>query len=502
MTRSCPRLQPCPCRSASFQPGPVGNADSTVRPKVERMALSEPLLRRLLLDAVLPSTLASLLLVGALTTQVAGMQAERADARAALRVEQLAGALAASPALGTPQAILDEARRDGLLRHVALRYPSGTEWSSGNAHSEQEAGNYRRELPGAAGNQPWLFAQADLGPVRRAQALTWLLGSLSAGGVLLLAWLARWSVRRHVLRPLGEMRRALDEGRLLPLGITASTREFAELEHALEHCLTEGWPRTWRTARQDVMRQRHAAARGKSRFIALVNHHLRQPLQALQLFAANFNPGPDPDQQALLAHMRASVSSMTRLLEALLEISRLDAGIVVVRPTEFSAAELFLHDRPWLMDEAARRGVTLAWHGSHHRLHGDAELAAGLLLQLASNAITNAPMGRVLIAARRRGQSIRIEVRDNGPGIPQDRQEHIFEEFVQLPANENPRRDGYGLGLTIGDRLARLLGTHIGLRSAPGRGSTFWFDLPEAPIAERNAPQGRHRPWAMWRRAG
>ncbi|WNL47081.1 HAMP domain-containing sensor histidine kinase [Dyella sp. BiH032] len=466
------------------------------------MAQSEPLLRRLLLDAVLPSTLAALLLVTALTVQVAGMQAERTDARAALRIEQLAGALAASPSQGAIQGFLDESRRDGLLRYVALRYPSGPEWSSGNAHSEQDTGNYRRELPGIVGNHPWVIAQADLGPVRRAQSVTWLLGVLCASGVLLLGWLARWSLRRHVLRPLGDMRRALDQGRLLPLGLTASTREFAELERALEHCLAEGWPRTWRTARQDVMRQRHAAARGKSRFIALVNHHLRQPLQALQLFAANFNPGPDPDQQALLAHMRASVSSMTRLLEALLEISRLDAGVVAVRPTEFSAAELFLHDRPWLMDEASRRGVTLAWHGSHHRLHGDAELAAGLLLQLASNAIANAPMGRVLIAARRRGHAIRIEVRDNGPGIPEDRQEHIFEEFVQLPASENPRRDGYGLGLTIGDRLARLLGTHIGLRSAPGRGSTFWFDLPEPPIAERHAPQGRHRPWTTWRRAG
>jgi signal transduction histidine kinase len=463
---------------------------------------SESLLSRLLLDAVLPSTAASLLLVGVLTAQVANMQGERADARAALRVEQIAGALAAAPMRGGPQAILEEARRDGLLRLVAVRYPSGPEWSSGAARADQALGNYRRELPGAVGNQPWLVAQADLAPVRRAQAVTWLLGLLCAVGVLSLAWLARWSLRRHVLQPLDEMRRALDEGRLLPLGVTASTREFAELERALEHCLAEGWPRIWRTVRPDAMRQRHAATRGKSRFIALVNHHLRQPLQALQLFAANFDPGPDADQQALLVHMRASVASMTRLLEGLLEISRLDAGVVAVRPTEFSAEELFLHDRPWLAEEAARLHVTLAWHGNHHRLHGDAELAAGLLLQLAANAIASAPMGRVLIAARRRGQSIRIEVRDNGPGIPPDSQEHIFQEFVQLPADEHPRRGGYGLGLTIGERLARLLGTHIGLRSAPGRGSTFWFDLPEAPIAERHAPQGRHRPWAAWRRAG
>ena len=463
---------------------------------------SESLLRRLLLDAVLPATLAALVLVTVLTVQVAGMQGERADARAALRVEQLAGALAADQALAAPQGFLDEARRDGLLRQAGLSYPDGPAWNSGSALPDQDAGNYRRELAGTAGNRPWLTAQADLGPLRRAQVVTWLLGALCACGILLLGWLARWSLRRHVLRPLAELRRALEEDRLPPLAVTASTREFAELERALEHCLADGWPRAWHSARQDVMRQRHAAARGKSRFIALVNHHLRQPLQALQLFAANFDPGPDQDQQALLAHMRASVSSMTRLLEGLLEISRLDAGVVVVRPAEFSAAELFLHDRTWLAEEAARRGVTLIWRGSHHRLHGDAELAAGLLLQLASNAIANAPMGRVLIAARRHDHAVRIEVRDNGPGIAQDHQQQIFEEFVQLPDAENPRRDGYGLGLTIGDRLARLLGTHIGLRSAPGQGSTFWFDLPEAPLAERRAPRGRHGPWSAWRRAG
>src|SRR6202012_696558 len=107
--------------------------------------------------------------------------------------------------------------------------------------------------------------------------------------------------------------------------------------------------------------------------------------------------------------------------------------------------------------------------------------------QLASNAIANAPEGRVLIAARRRGQAIRIEVRDNGPGIAVIHQQRIFEEFVQLQASESDRRGGYGLGLAIPERLARLLGTRIGLRSEPGRGSTFWFDLPRMPVMERHS---------------
>ena len=168
----------------------------------------------------------------------------------------------------------------------------------------------------------------------------------------------------------------------------------------------------------------------------------------------------------------------------------------------FSAAELFMRDRNALAQSAAQQRVTLAWRGSQHSLHGDADVAASLLFQLASNAIAHAPEGgRVLIAARRRGQAVRIEVRDNGPGIAVIHQQRIFEEFVQLQAGESERRGGYGLGLAIAERLARLLGTRIGLRSEPGRGSTFWFELPRMPVMERHPPQ-RTPASPAWREAG
>ncbi|WP_266168487.1 sensor histidine kinase [Dyella subtropica] len=429
------------------------------------------LLRHLSLDAVLPVTLAALALVLALTIQVANNQSERLDAQVALRVEQLAGALATG-GVDAPQPLLDSALRDGGLRHVELQRPDGRHWSSGVAAPGQRAGNYRRDLPSIDGGRLSLIAQADLRPLHRAQIVTWLLGSLCAVGIVLLAWMAPWMLRREAAQPLQDA-----------------------LDHSTPAMAAGGYDTF------DTMRQSHVATRAKARFIALVNHHFRQPLQALQLFTANLHPGTDPDQQASLAQMRNSIAEMTRLLDALLVMSQLDAGVVAVKPVDFSAAELFLHDRKWLSDEASRRGVIVVWGGGHHHLHGDAELAASLLLQLASNAIANAPLGRVLIAARRRGHAIRIEVRDNGPGIAIDQQQHIFEEFVQLPAAEALHRDGYGLGLAIGDRLARLLGTRIGLRSEPGRGSTFWFDLPESPVAERNhAPRG-HKQAPVWRRA-
>ncbi|MFC4765132.1 sensor histidine kinase [Dyella koreensis] len=464
------------------------------------------LLNRLFLDAVLPVTLAALALVLALTAQVANVQGERLDAQLASRIEQLAGTIAAS--IDAPQPLLDAALREGGLRHVELQHPNGRHWSSGQPVADQRAGNYRRVLSAIDGGRPTLTMQADLQPLRRAQAITWLLGALCAAGILLLAWIARWTLRRQVTQPLLKVQGMLDaclDGLPLPASSAGLPEAFARIEQALPILAGRREQTALALDSSEEMgnatHQNQAATRSKARFIALVNHHFRQPLQALQLFTANLHPSTDTDQQALLAHMRTSIASMTRLLDALLEMSRLDAGVVTVKPVEFSVTELFLHDRQWLNEEASRHGATVVWHDSRHHLHGDAELAANLLLQLASNAIANAPLGRVLIAARRRGQSIRIEVRDNGPGIASDQQQQIFEEFVQLPAAEALRRDGYGLGLAIGDRLARLLGTRIGLRSEPGRGSTFWFDLPEAPAAERSrAPRGR-KPTPIWRHA-
>jgi signal transduction histidine kinase len=286
--------------------------------------------------------------------------------------------------------------------------------------------------------------------------------------------------------------------------------EFTDIRLALQRLseLLEEQRRDWSAMQHenavealDRLRQSQAATRSKSQFIALVSHHFRQPLQALELFAAGVDGGSEEERQSLFQQMRASIGAMTRLLDALLEISRLDAGVIAVKPTGFSAAELFMRDRTSLNHEAAKHHVTLIWRGSHHELHGDADVAASLLYQLASNAIINAPEGRVLIAARRRGQAVRIEVRDNGPGIAVIHQQRIFEEFVQLQAGESERRGGYGLGLAIAERLARLLGTRIGLRSEPGRGSTFWFDLPRMPVMERHSSPQKQPATATWRQA-
>jgi len=340
----------------------------------------------------------------------------------------------------------------------------------------------------------------DIDATTDAQAWVWLCGVLGAGGIALLILFAARALRYRVLWPLRQLQAGLDsllagDEAILdqaPAPTSESHREFAAAQasiHALAQLLAahrRDWAAIQRDSASDALdrlRQSQAAIRGKSQFMAAVGHHFRQPLQALQLLVATLHPGIDTEQQALLAQMRDSVGTMTRLLDALLEISRLDAGVVTVTPGRFSVAELFLRERTGLDEEARQHDVGLSWRGSRHRLEGDGELVAALLRQLASNAIAFAPPGgRVLIAARRRGASIRIEVRDNGPGIAAIHQQRIFEEFVQLH-DEGERREGYGLGLAIAARLARVLGTRIEVRSEPGRGSRFWFDLPRGAVA-------------------
>lgn len=471
------------------------------------------LLPRLFIDVVLPSTIAALALILALCVQQTHNLAERVDSAASLRLARLAGELDAPGSVSLQVALdrtLQEGKADQVIR-VEWHGADGSLWSSGTPASPNSS-TYRSEVRPHGTVSSWVSMQVDTGPLRKTQAMVWLLGALCAAGILVLAWLARVSIRHRVLEPLSQVRYAVHElvnGRHPQLDNTPASTEFVELRKTLQHLseLQDEQRRDWSAMQHDNaiealdrLRQSQAATRSKSQFIALVSHHFRQPLQALELFAAGLDQNAADGQPSLFQQMRHSIASMTRLLDALLEISRLDAGVIAVKPVGFSAAELFMRDRTSLNHEAAQHHVTLAWRGSQHQLHGDADITASLLYQLASNAIANAPDGRVLIAARRRGQSIRIEVRDNGPGIAVIHQQRIFEEFVQLQNAESDRRGGYGLGLAIAERLARLLGTRIGLRSEPGRGSTFWFDLPRMPMMERHSSPQK-QPATAWRQA-
>lgn len=352
---------------------------------------------------------------------------------------------------------------------------------------------------------PCLIAASSLAIALSVREHNSWLGAICGIGIALLALLSAWTLQRHVLTPLKQLQAALAgliDGREAPPIDHRGSAQFHDLDALVQHlsALLREHRREWASIQRssaidalDQLRQSQSAIRGKSQFLAQVGHHFRQPLQALQLFTASMHPGIG-EQQAVLQQMHASIRTMTQLLDALLEISRLDAGIVATHVARFTTDDLFRRDRSWLSREATQRGVAMVWRGSQHGLHGDLELARHLLLLLATNAITHShPQGRVFIAARRRGPFVRIEIRDNGPGIAAIHQRRIFEEFVQLHGSDGDRREGYGLGLAIAERVARLLDTRIGLRSEPGRGSLFWFELPCMAAAQRKGSGRRLR---------
>ena len=229
--------------------------------------------------------------------------------------------------------------------------------------------------------------------------------------------------------------------------------------------------------------QRDTAERAnsaKTRFLAAASHDLRQPMHALNLLlTALQHEHAKPMRDELMQRIDATSKAMSGLLDALLDISRLDAGGVKPQVATFELLPLLLNVRETYEGLAQIKGIEFHVRPSRLCVHSDPMLIERILGNFVSNAIRYTPAGgRVLVAVRRRGQHCLLQVRDNGPGIEVKDQHAIFEEFVQI---QNPQRDrslGLGLGLAIVQRLAHLLKHPISLRSCPGHGSTFAIELP------------------------
>jgi len=233
-----------------------------------------------------------------------------------------------------------------------------------------------------------------------------------------------------------------------------------------------------------------AGSRAKTRFLAVASHDLRQPVQALALYA-NVLAGRalDPSDAAVVDRLRRSAASVSGLLESLLDLSKLDAG--VVHPDRRPVPLGTVLERLWqdCCPEAEAAGVSLSVVATGLWVRSDPALLDRILQNLVGNAVRYTPAGgKVLVGCRRRAGRLVVEVRDTGIGIPAERQAEIFEEFIQLLPPGQERRQGLGLGLAIVRRLAALLGHPLALVSVVGRGSCFSVDLgpPAAPL-----PAGR-----------
>ncbi|AWK90220.1 PAS domain-containing protein [Azospirillum thermophilum] len=244
-----------------------------------------------------------------------------------------------------------------------------------------------------------------------------------------------------------------------------------------------------RQAEQATERARaaaEAASRAKTRFLASASHDLRQPVQSLTLFIDLLADRlrDRPDEYRLVKPMQQSLDALSGLLTSLLDVGRLEAG--QVRPNLEDAEIAPLLER--LCGEYVRRaeakGIRLRTVPCRRIGRTDPVLFERILRNLLENALRYTESGSVLVGCRAGRGRLRIEVLDTGPGIPEDRQQEIFEEFVQIGNPERDRDRGLGLGLSIVKRTAELLGHRLGVASVPGRGSRFWIEMPAAAVPQ------------------
>lgn len=439
----------------------------------------------LLRAGVLPCAVAAVLLALAGSLWRAEALARDFDARGQGLATQLALALTLAEGEASERRLQRWVRQQltqGVARRIELKRADGRWVGFGTAVAGPASRVYA-----SAGAVRVYADRAALMPARQRILRE---GLAAVGAVALLAWLSQYWLSRRVVRPLRrlgdalgdchaiDMRRGRHELDVLHHGIAALQRQSQQ-----QHRDAEQRVRASVDEARQQWSQAQAARHDKAQFLAAVGDRLRQPLHALHLFIGVLQRSAAPAQQATIDRLQQSAHAMGGLLEELLDISRLDAHVIEAQALPVAVSALFAGPRQALQAQAHARAVAVHWHDGGLWLQGDAALLGRLLQHLLANAIEYAAGGRVLIAARRCGDRVRLEVRDNGIGIARIHQAQVFEEFFQLGDDGRQRERRLGLGLPICARIATLLGTRIDLRSELGRGSSFRIELPRATAA-------------------
>lgn len=245
-----------------------------------------------------------------------------------------------------------------------------------------------------------------------------------------------------------------------------------------------------------------SANRAKSQFLAAASHDLRQPTHALGLFIATLRAlaqRPElkrSDIESITERLQSTLNSQGQLLNALLDVSRLDAGIIEVEKRPIDLREMLSGLCEEFSGAARSKGLELELAPTSLWAESDPVVLKRILSNLISNAVRYTERGRILIGCRRRADEVVIQVWDTGIGIAQDQLPRIFQEFYQVGNVARDREQGLGLGLAIVQRSARLLDARLDVRSAPGKGSMFSIALPVVqrlqPAAQQTHPRSEH----------
>lgn len=239
------------------------------------------------------------------------------------------------------------------------------------------------------------------------------------------------------------------------------------------------------SAQKELQQQLKDASRAKSRFLAAASHDLRQPIQALTILnSVAKKSAKDPLHQTIIAKQQKSLDSMSRLLNALLDISKLEAGIVKPDITDCAVQKIFDDLRAGFEEQARVKGLELIIEPCNDVARSDSRLLTQILENFISNAIRYTQDGFVRLRCRHQTAYIQLEVVDTGLGIAPDEIGNIFDEFHQADAGK-ARPDGLGLGLSIVKRTAELLGCRLNVDSKPGEGSAFSVVVPQGERIEQ-----------------
>ncbi len=227
----------------------------------------------------------------------------------------------------------------------------------------------------------------------------------------------------------------------------------------------------------------------KTKFLAAVSHDLLQPLNAARLFTGSLAEQADAVQSLqLVKNISNSLDDVENLLGTLVDISKLDAGVIKADVSVFAAQHLLDNLAVEYQQVAKSVGLQLDFVCSSVLIKTDIHLLARILRNFLSNAIRYTESGRVLLGCRRRGDSVSIEVWDTGIGIAEDKQEEIFQEFKRGDGQRLKQDRGLGLGLAIVDKITRILGHPIRVSSQLGKGSMFAVSVPLAGVHELQRP--------------
>lgn len=369
-----------------------------------------------------------------------------------------------------------------VVRHATIRVPDA------DLRDETLFAADARPLRPALGTVEVHASRRPIEDARRAtlvRAVLLMLGALTLTGIV--AW--RLSDRltgqlRHISRVVARLARddltvrthlpSRGEIGALAAGVNdmadALQAQRGEMEQRIRNAIAD-------LAAKKEMAERANSA--KSRFFAAASHDLRQPLHALSLFVAALKTrNRQPETQPLIDNIETAAGAMELLFNALLDISRLDAGVIEVQPAHFPLQKMFNELDKQFGALASEKQLRLRFRPCGLTLYSDPLLVERILVNLVANAIRYTDDGGVLVGCRRRGRMARISVIDTGRGIPADQQESVFHEFVQLHNTARDRSKGLGLGLAIVSRLSQLLGHRLDLCSRPGYGSVFSLDVP------------------------